>query len=367
MNFDLFFDIFIGRIRHSTPQIKRRSMRSVIPVVFSLMMVQSMLFSADFTRFSDMCEPTETQHCPNKPDEVKALQEALNANPNLYLYIKADGKWGLGTKEAVIVFQEHYGIRPAQGYVGRKTRALLQKIADSNRSAGSEKTAGQNLSGAQHSSSSARKTGHTSSVTASPTREFVLYSDMCDNTLEENHCPNKTVEVSNLQILLNADPNLNVNISADGKWGRETREAVVAFQKHYGIAPASGYVGVRTKRMLDRVAGAMVARATTPIQKSTGKQTARATINKWKDMCTKSATDNCPNRPEDVRALQAFLNRTLGLKLAVDGKWGKGTEQAAIRFQEQHHISPANGYVGRKTRTRMQHLAQKSHTGVQKR
>jgi lipoprotein-anchoring transpeptidase ErfK/SrfK len=70
-------------------------------------------------------------------------------------------------------------------------------------------------------------------------------------------------------------------------------------------------------------------------------------------MCTQTATDHCPNREKDVRALQQFL----GIK--SDGKWGQGTHAAVVQFQKKHQIVPASGYVGRKTRQIMQETARK--------
>jgi len=361
----LSFDKNIDRITADYSE-QRRSMRSRSVLALSFFLVSVLQASVDFTRFSDMCEPTTTQHCPNKPEEVKALQKALNANEKLYLFIKADGRWRPGTKEAVIVFQKKYGIKPASGYVGKVTRRMLQKISGGPLPAPASK--------AKSNAAPAQKQSHAptppSLPKAAPTREFVLYGDMCDNTVAGNHCPNKVVQVTNLQVLLNADPNLNVHIATDGKWGKGTQEAVIAFQKRYGIRPASGYVGPRTKRMLDRVAGAIVARATLPASspaphtKPAAKQPKRSAILSWQDMCTPTVTDYCPNRPEDVRALQAFLNTVRKHKLRIDGKWGKGTHDAVVEFQKQHKIVPASGYVGAKTRRVMQKVARKPHARI---
>ena len=305
MTSGLFFDKNIGNIPDH-PSMKRRSMRSGKAIILSFLLVQGMVFSADFSRFSDMCDPTATQHCPNKPSEVKALQKALNADPSLYLFIQTNGKWGPATKEAVVVFQQRYGIKPASGYVGRQTRMFLQKIAGATQKIHPKNVVTKPKPKAKPTHTTPSKP---TMPKASPTREFVLYGDMCDNKIAGNKCPNRLIEVSNLQILLNADRNLNVSISSDGKWGKGTQQAVIAFQKRYGITPASGYVGARTKRMLDRVAGAMVARATLPAaassrpsQKST-KASTKTPISSWQDMCTKTDTDTCPNRPQDVRGL----------------------------------------------------------------
>ena len=328
---------------------QRPSMRSTKVALITLLLAQGWLFAADFSHFSDICDPTPTQSCPNKPEEVKALQHALNADPDLYLFIKESGRWDKGTREAVIVFQEHYGIKPASGYVGSQSRMYLQKIANGQKPKAHKKS--------NQSNSESSKKHKPNLPDAPPTREFVLYGDMCDNTIKGNHCPNKVIEVSNLQILLNADPNLNVNIAADGKWGKGTQEAVVAFQKYYNISPASGYIGRKSKKILDRVAGAMVAQAAQPKRKSKKKQTGKSSsIASWKSMCETTSTDTCLNRPEDVRALQSYLNRTLHLHLTVDGKWGKGTKNAVITFQKKHNIAPATGYVGGKTRRVMQRV-----------
>ncbi len=298
-----------------------------------------------------MCDPSPAQTCPNKPNEVKALQKTLNSDPSLYLYIKEDGRWSPGTKAAVIVFQEHYDIRPANGYVGAKSRMILQKIANATNHTLPKPKPQKTLPSPKKKKPTPRPT-HT-------VKEFVLYGDMCDNHVKGNHCPNKLIEVSNLQILLNADPNLNINIVADGKWGKGTQQAVIAFQKHYHISPASGYVGMRTKQVLDRVAGAMVAQAA-PAAKPTppARNTPRsAPIASWQNMCTPTATDRCPNRPEDVRALQKFLGIT------ADGKWGKGTQAAVVKFQKKHGITPASGYVGGKTRRVIKKVAAQKNKG----
>lgn len=42
------------------------------------------------------------------------------------------------------------------------------------------------------------------------------------------------------------------------------------------------------------------------------------------------------NNPEQVKLLQTFLNEELGLKLVVDGKYGKSTRSAVITFQEKY-------------------------------
>jgi len=80
-------------------------------------------------------------------------------------------------------------------------------------------------------------------------KHFISYADMCQQT-KEDHCPNYPDEVRNLQKVLNADKKLGVHLKVDGKWGKETRQAVIKFQQLHGITPAKGYVGTKTKRLL---------------------------------------------------------------------------------------------------------------------
>jgi len=332
-------------------------------------LVFSSVYAVNFSAFSDMCDPTPSQSCPNKPAEVKALQHALNNDPKLFLFIHENGQWDQATKVAVMAFQEEYGISPASGYVGPATRAALNRIYRTK--AAPEKAAPVRSEPAPEKTvvkrtKKPKKRPRLPDV--APTKEFVLYSDMCDNHIEGNNCPNKMIEVSNLQILLNADPNLHVHLEPDGKWGKGTQQAVIAFQKQYGISPASGYVGARTKQMLDRVAGAIVAKAIMSSGSAPKKQPAKRSkkpavklsVDRWKDMCTQTATDQCPNRPEDVKALQKFLGIT------ADGKWGRGTHAAVVKFQKEHGITPASGYVGSKTRRVIKKVAAQRGKGQAK-
>jgi len=81
---------------------------------------------------------------------------------------------------------------------------------------------------------------------------FLSYSDMCEKQPDQL-CENNKDEIKNLQRVLNADRKLHVHLKVDGKWGKETQKAVVAFQKSHGISPAKGYVGPKTKRVLAKV------------------------------------------------------------------------------------------------------------------
>jgi len=81
---------------------------------------------------------------------------------------------------------------------------------------------------------------------------FKTYDDMCEN-IEAQECLNDLNQIKNLQLALNADKNLNLKLNIDGKWGNDTKDAVIKFQEQHKITPVAGYVGPKTKRELDKV------------------------------------------------------------------------------------------------------------------
>lgn len=84
------------------------------------------------------------------------------------------------------------------------------------------------------------------------THSFKTYNDMCEK-IDTQECINESSQIKNLQIALNADKDLNLNLKTDGKWGKDTKAAVVKFQEHHHITPVAGYVGRKTKDQLDIV------------------------------------------------------------------------------------------------------------------
>ena len=81
---------------------------------------------------------------------------------------------------------------------------------------------------------------------------FTTHDDICDGT-KTVECLNDVNTVKNLQIALNKDKKLNMTVKIDGKWGEETKKAVIAFQKKYKLSHADGWVGKETKIKLDKV------------------------------------------------------------------------------------------------------------------
>ena len=54
---------------------------------------------------------------------------------------------------------------------------------------------------------------------------------------------------------------------------------------------------------------------------------------------------------ENVKEIQGALN-SHGAKLAVDGKWGKGTREAIKAYQKENGLK-ATGYANKKTREKL--------------
>lgn len=78
------------------------------------------------------------------------------------------------------------------------------------------------------------------------------HDDMCHGT-RTVQCSNDFNSVRNLQIALNRNKKLNIHLREDGKWGKETKEAVIAFQTKYKLSHSDGWVGKETKSKLDKI------------------------------------------------------------------------------------------------------------------
>jgi len=81
---------------------------------------------------------------------------------------------------------------------------------------------------------------------------FTNHNDICDMELNDK-CTNNYNAVRNLQIALTRDKKINVDLKSDGKWGENTKKAVIAFQEMYKLTPADGWVGKATKTKLDKI------------------------------------------------------------------------------------------------------------------
>ena len=177
-----------------------------------------------FSSRDDMCEGTDIKTCTNGFESVRNLQIALNQDINLDVNLSEDGQWGTKTKEAVKSYQKTYNLFPIDGWVGKFVKKSLDE---------------------------------TTSEVVFPSDYFSRHDDMCDGT-EEHTCTNNFNAIRNLQILLNREKYLNVHLEVDGKWGEETKRAVLAYQKEHALVPVDGWVGKGLKESLDRSAKGIV-------------------------------------------------------------------------------------------------------------
>jgi len=96
-----------------------------ISILFSTVNAQNY-----FINHNDICDVQLDKKCTNDLNVVRNLQITLTHDKYTDTYLKNDGKWGKGTKDAVIAFQTMHDIKPADGWVGKSTKKELDKIAN---------------------------------------------------------------------------------------------------------------------------------------------------------------------------------------------------------------------------------------------
>ncbi len=225
--------------------------------------------SASFLLESKAATRTLKEGC--RGEDVKRLQTNLNTLG--YNTGKPDGIFGKGTKNAVIAFQRAKGLT-ADGIVGTGTQNAINRALDE----------------LNNSRSDILKLG------------------------------SRGAKVTELQRNLNT---LGYNAGTpDGAFGNGTKNAVISFQKTYGLT-ADGIAGKDTQNAI----------STTVYRKTHG-------------IVSKGQVSN------DVKNIQNDL-KTLGyLSGAADGAFGSGTEAAVKAFQKNHNLTQ-DGLVGSTTRAQI--------------
>ncbi len=261
--------------------------------ILSLIAALLMLLNAA----SAMAASYQTLEYGDKGSDVRQMQEALIALG--YLDDKADGKFGKNTKAAVIAFQQANGL-VVDGKAGSKTLTLLYSLYGG--------------------------------ASAPPEEEPDFDSG---SIFGGNYA---TIEYGDrgerVTLLQTALKQLGYDVGTiDGKFGSGTKEAVIAFQKRYGLT-ADGKAGKKTLSMLENVlAGKDIPEA----DDDTG------------------STDVIPDRTlskgckgEDVKAVQTRLQELGYYTGAIDGDYGSGTVAAVKAFQTMNGLT-ADGKAGSKT------------------
>ena len=128
-------------------------------------------------------------------------------------------------------------------------------------------------------------------------------------------------------------------VSEDGRFGNETRNAVIRFQKQFSLNP-DGIIGRLTWNSILAVSGSI------DIAEAVG-----VTTNYIGVLQNGSANDH-------VRFLQSYLNQVKTRKgytwptLTVDGRFGRNTALAVAGFQSAYNLA-VDGKAGRATWTKL--------------
>ncbi|MEM7581037.1 MAG: peptidoglycan-binding protein [Cyanobacteria bacterium P01_A01_bin.80] len=128
-------------------------------------------------------------------------------------------------------------------------------------------------------------------------------------------------DVKNLQVVLNATVADN-SLVVDGVFGNLTEEAVMAFQKQYGLT-IDGIVGNQTWAVVDTIDASENDTNSRPV------------------LCFGS-------KGSDVEYLQRRLNGIGFGSLVVDGIFGVATEESVKKFQKYYGLT-VDGIVGSQT------------------
>jgi peptidoglycan hydrolase-like protein with peptidoglycan-binding domain len=154
---------------------------------------------------------------------------------------------------------------------------------------------------------------------ASAQRSSAAAASVPDRTLRPG---DKGKDVERLQVALSA---AGFEVERDGLYGPGTKSAVQRFQATVGLEP-SGVAGAGTRRKLaEALQGAASGASANPGGFSRRSPDAKRRLG-----------DRVPVRAgmsgRDVKMLQDFLRRA-GIKVSLDGEFGKGTLRAVKRFE----------------------------------
>lgn len=244
--------------------------------------------------------------------ELQTALVALGYNTN-----GIDGRFGAGTKSAVIKFQKAYGLT-ADGLAGTKTLELLYSKS----------------SGSTGNTDSSGSTGGTSDSTAS--------TGASDGSFTRTLRKGMTGEdVKSVQTRLKALE--YYSSSVDGVYGTGSIAAVKAFQQKNGLT-ADGLAGSRTFEKL--FSSSAIAASGSSTSTDSGAADTSGSTGSSDASSGGSAYISLSNGSTgaEVRALQKAL-QALGYNVGVDGDFGALTKSAVTAFQKQNGLT-ADGVAG---------------------
>ena len=237
--------------------------------------------------------------------KVTQLQNALKL---LGFYTGGvDGKFGSGTKNAVIQFQRANGLT-ADGLAGTKTQTLLYAQVNNG------------ISGGTSSS------GSSSSGTSSGTSGFT-------RTLRKGYTG---ADVTAVQQKLKALGFYSGSV--DGVYGTGSIAAVKKFQQQNGLT-ADGLVGSRTYTALMS--------ASTGSSSNSGSDNSSSSSDSTSGQDYAEGTLSYGSSGTEVKKMQQAL-KALGYNVSADGSYGALTQMAVTQFQKRNGLT-ADGVAGSAT------------------
>ena len=233
--------------------------------------------------------------------KVTQLQNALKL---LGFYTGGvDGKFGSGTRAAVIQFQRANGLT-ADGLAGTKTQQLLYSQVNSG------------ISGDNSSSSSSSSSSSASGFT---------------RTLRKGYTGTDVISVQQKLKELGFYTG-----SVDGVYGTGSMAAVKAFQRQNGLT-ADGLVGSRTYTVL------MSATSGSTSNSGSGNSSSDSSS----DQTYAEGTLSYGSTGSEVKKMQQAL-KALGYNVSADGSYGALTQMAVTQFQKRNGLT-ADGVAGSAT------------------
>lgn len=237
--------------------------------------------------------------------KVTQLQNALKL---LGFYTGGvDGKFGSGTKNAVIQFQRANGLT-ADGLAGTKTQTLLYAQVNNG------------ISGGTSSS------GSSSSGTSSGTSGFT-------RTLRKGYTGADVIAVQQKLKELGF-----YSGSVDGVYGTGSIAAVKKFQQQNGLT-ADGLVGSRTYTALMS--------ASTGSSSNSGSDNSSSSSDSTSGQDYAEGTLSYGSSGTEVKKMQQAL-KALGYNVSADGSYGALTQMAITQFQKRNGLT-ADGVAGSAT------------------